>query len=111
MTSHKNLAVFDTLVDPEAAKVKNEMLWRAFKPVCNVTRISTVRVFKLKSNFSILFQDILTVKRNNFRLVQNSLYFSLFSTIKYLLIFFEIIFFFFKNVFFVEKVDSRRVYW
>ena len=28
--------MFDTLVDPEAAKVKNEMLLRAFKPVCNI---------------------------------------------------------------------------
>ena len=34
MSSHENLASFDTIVDPEAAKVKNEMLWRVFKPVC-----------------------------------------------------------------------------
>ena len=34
LTFHENLASFDTLVDPEAAKVKNEMLLRAFKPVC-----------------------------------------------------------------------------
>ena len=34
LTSHEKLASFDTLVDPEAAKVKNEMLWRAFNPVC-----------------------------------------------------------------------------
>ena len=30
---HKNLASFDTLVDPEAAKVRNEMSWRACNPV------------------------------------------------------------------------------
>ena len=34
LTSHKNLASFDTLVDPKAAKVRNKMLWRSFKPVC-----------------------------------------------------------------------------
>ena len=33
LTSHENLASFDALVDPEAAKVKNEMLWSAFNPV------------------------------------------------------------------------------
>ena len=32
---HKNLASFDTLVDPEAAKVRNEMSWRACNPVCS----------------------------------------------------------------------------
>ena len=34
LISHKNLASFDTLVDPKATKVRNEMLWRSFKPVC-----------------------------------------------------------------------------
>ena len=38
LTFHKNLASFDTLVDPEAAKVRNEMIWRVFKPVCRVLK-------------------------------------------------------------------------
>ena len=33
MTSHENLASFDAILDPEAAKEKNEILWRAFNPV------------------------------------------------------------------------------
>ena len=40
LISPKTLAVFDTLVDPEAAKVKNVMLWRACKPVCLVFKES-----------------------------------------------------------------------
>jgi hypothetical protein len=34
--SNNNLVPFDTLVDPDAEKVRNEKLWRAFKPVCTV---------------------------------------------------------------------------
>ena len=36
LTSHKKLASFGTIVDPEVAKVRNAMVWRSFKPVCTV---------------------------------------------------------------------------
>ena len=47
MNSHKNLASFDTLVDPEAAKVRNEMSWRTCNPVCKRSVIKFQRLVKL----------------------------------------------------------------
>ena len=39
LTSHKKLASFGTIVDPEVAKVRNAMVWRSFKPVWPVQRV------------------------------------------------------------------------
>ena len=55
LTSHKTLASFATQVDPKTPKVRNEIVWRSFKPVCASSHVdASLHVNESSQVYSIL---------------------------------------------------------